>query len=232
MDFTKAFKKPFTDMKKLGIGVVLSIFPVISWFARGFTFECSGLGKARKSDNMPEWKDWGDLFFKGFVSRLLAFIYMLPAAALAFMGAGKFFFSIIMPCFPSNFPFIQGHFDPGPCIEQSLMGGGFGHLLGLAPYILLSFLLMLLALYLLPIAILNFIKTDKFGSAFELSKIARMAFSGDYFVLWLITHIVAVILGLLLMVIPFFGPVFAFFVVNVFAYTLYGEVYRDLSKKK
>ena len=223
MDFSKAFKKPFTDMGKLVIGVVLSLFPIVNWFARGFLFECSGLGKAKPSDKMPEWKNWGDLFFRGFVSRVITFIYILPALIVFLIGAGGLIISLIATATGAALPF----------------GGSIGDfsnflpfLIALIPFLILSGILLLLASYLLPIAILNFLKTGKFGSAFTFSEIKKTAFTGDYFVAWLLAKVLAIILYVILFRVILIGPAFTFFVVNAFAYTLYGDIYRKATKDK
>jgi hypothetical protein len=49
VNYTDAFEKPFTDIKNLLIGILLSIIPVISWFAVGFQMKCSGVGKSKYS---------------------------------------------------------------------------------------------------------------------------------------------------------------------------------------
>ena len=79
VNYEEALKKPFTELGKLVLGIILSIVPIVNWIAQGFIIECSGLGKIKPSKKMPEWKDLPDLFVKGFLSYLIIFIYAIPA---------------------------------------------------------------------------------------------------------------------------------------------------------
>ena len=49
VNYEEAIKKPFTDIAKLIIGIILSFIPIIWWFAKGFILESSGLGKIKPS---------------------------------------------------------------------------------------------------------------------------------------------------------------------------------------
>jgi hypothetical protein len=66
MNIETAFKKPFSDIKKLIMGILLSIVPIVSFFASGYILECSGIGKKKSSNKMPEWKNFEYYFVKGF----------------------------------------------------------------------------------------------------------------------------------------------------------------------
>ena len=62
--------RPFTDFKKLLIGILLNIIPVINFFALGYLLEC---GRTPKKD-LPEWKNFGDFFVEGFFAAVIALI--------------------------------------------------------------------------------------------------------------------------------------------------------------
>jgi hypothetical protein len=95
MEFDKAIQKPISDWKTLLIGILLSIVPIVSWFAKGFALECSGLGKNKPSAKMPSWQGWGDLFIKGFIAWVITMIYMIPAILVVVIGAGTVLISLI-----------------------------------------------------------------------------------------------------------------------------------------
>ena len=40
-NFGEAIKRPFTDLKILLIGIVLSIIPIVNWFTFGYFLECA-----------------------------------------------------------------------------------------------------------------------------------------------------------------------------------------------
>ena len=79
MDFETNFKKPFTDVKKLLIGILLSIVPVVNFLAVGYMLE-TARKSMKKDTSLPEWEGWGDLFVKGLLSIVIEAIYFIPAA--------------------------------------------------------------------------------------------------------------------------------------------------------
>src|SRR3989344_4043515 len=87
MDLATAIQKPFTDIKKLLIGIVLSIVPIVNFFSIGFSLESSGLGRNKKSAKMPEWDEWGDYFIKGLFAFVIGLLY---AAVLSYLEAKDF----------------------------------------------------------------------------------------------------------------------------------------------
>ena len=223
INYEEAIKKPFTDMIKLIIGIVLSIVPVIHWLAKGFILECSGLGKTKPSKKMPEWRDWGYLFMRGLVSDIILLIYAIPAILVFLVGAGTAIGSLAETGFMSE--------KSAGTVSQLISQNWYmalPTLLEIAPIMIFGFILLLIAFYLTPIAVLNYIKTKKFGEAFSLTKITKKAFSADYFVVWLIVLILTAIVTIILSIIPAIGPQIAFFITGVIAYSLYGQILRKV----
>ena len=88
MEFAKAVKKPFTDMKALLIGILLSILPIVRWFTVGYILDNSGVAKNRPaSSKLHAWDNWGDLFVKGLAAWVISFIYMIPAIFIMLIGS-------------------------------------------------------------------------------------------------------------------------------------------------
>lgn len=217
VNYEEAIKKPFTDLTKLIIGIVLSIIPIVHWLAKGFILECSGLGKIKPSKKMPEWKGWGHLFIKGLVSDIILLIYAIPAILVFLVGAGSF---------------VGALTGESPEVISQIMSQNWylvmPVLLQLAPIMIVSFILWLVAVYLTPIAVLNYLKTKRFGEAFNFSEITRKAFTADYFVVWLIALILTAIVTVILSIIPVIGPQIAFFITGVIVYSLYGQIFRKI----
>lgn len=217
MDFDTAIKKPFTSGKKLLIGTLLSILPIIRWFAQGFIIECSGVGKNKASKKMPEFKNWSDLFFKGFITNVIGFLYMLPAVIIFAIGIGSAalnFFRVMAREVIAGKAAEINVFDLIPNMAR------------LVPLMVIVGALLILAYYVLPIAVLRFLDKKRFTNAFNLDKVFRKAFTANYFVVWLVFIIVSMIVTAVLSYIPIVGAAFAFFMTGVFGYTLFGEVYR------
>ena len=94
VNYENSVKKPFTDLGKLVIGILISIVPFVNWIAQGFIIESSGFGKTKPSMKMPEWKEWASLFFKGFASFVIGFVYAIPALLVLLLGAGMIALSL------------------------------------------------------------------------------------------------------------------------------------------
>ena len=227
VSYEQAIKKPFTDIAKLIIGIVLSIVPIIHWLAKGFILECSGVGKAKPSKKMPDFKDWGYLFIRGLASDIILLIYAIPAVLVFLVGAGTTAGTLAGGIARSIFTPTASPEDVSKLISQNWYLA-LPAVLKLAPIMILGFVLLLIAFYLTPIAVLNYLKTKKFSEAFSLSEITKKAFTGDYLVVWIITLIITAIITAILLIVPLIGPQIAFFITGVISYSLYGEIYRKV----
>src|SRR3989344_5135601 len=81
MSYLKAFQRPFQDLKKLTLGAILSGIPVLNvltgLFVTGYTAECARLTFHQKN-NLPEWKNFLELFKNGFFVSIIWIVYCLP----------------------------------------------------------------------------------------------------------------------------------------------------------
>jgi hypothetical protein len=100
-------------------------------------------------------------------------------------------------------------------------------LITVAPVLLLGLLLILVATYLSPLAVLNYLKSKRFGKAFDLGYVINRAFTANYFVVWIITGIITIVLSAILSAIPFIGPAIAYFISGIIAWSLFGQVFRE-----
>lgn len=232
VDFESAFKKPFTNMQKLIIGILLSIIPIVNWFARGFAMECSGVGKNKSSNKMPEWKDWSDYFIKGFSAVIISLIYALPALLVFLLGAGSLLGSIFRMALNNVLPFAMA--GRGNAIVEGFTTGNFMEILpGLikfAPFLLASLLVGLLAAYLIPMATLFYLRKNDISDAFQFKKVFKKAFTSDYFIAWLVVAFVGAIGSVILSIIPLIGGAAASFIISIISFTLFGEIYLKIRK--
>lgn len=199
VDFGTAFKKPFTDVKKLLIGCLLNIIPIINLFSTGYLLKVANNTMAKKKD-MPEWTDWGDLFSKGILVSLIGLLYAIPVIIVAFVVFGVHFMSIMM--------------------TGELGTLGFG--------VFLLFFLFLLTTLVVPSAVLSFAADGKFGSAFQLAAVMRKAFTKEFLVAWLLSLLYMLLFGFLLGFIPFVGSGISGFIVGVTSFTMFAENYKKL----
>jgi hypothetical protein len=236
VNYKESIKKPFTDLTKLVIGIVLSFIPIVQWIVKGFALESSGLGKTRPSPKMPEWKNFVDLFIKGLLADIISFVYMLPAIIVFLLAIGV-----------GLIPFIYGMIG-STALQQftqtSQMSGKESELLKnlimqnwhllipslivAAPILLVAFVLFLFAIYVGPIAVLNYVKNNKFTAAFDFNIIFRKTMNVKYFVVWIVTLVLIAIISAVLSWIPFIGRAIAYFLIAVISFSLYGQIFREI----
>lgn len=195
--YTEAIKRPFSDLKKLLIGVLLAIVPIINFFSYGYILE-SVKTATKKKMPLPEWTNWGSLFLKGILYMVIGILYAIPGIILLLIGAGGFFLNLFKGGFLSG----EG-INYGTLPSLANMGSGFGALA------LIGILWFIVVIYVVPAAVVNFANQGKFGAAFEFSKISKKAFTGKYFTTWLVSIIIYIVIALIasiLNIIPVVGP--------------------------
>jgi hypothetical protein len=91
LPITEALAVPFSGrgILKLLIGAILSVIPVLSFFAEGYRYSLIRNGIAGQIE-MPEWHDWGELFIKGLLFFVIKVVYLIPALLLFLL----FFFTL------------------------------------------------------------------------------------------------------------------------------------------
>jgi hypothetical protein len=226
VNYEEAIRKPFTDLKKFVIGVVLSIIPIVNFtIVKGFAIESSGLGKTRPSAKMPEWKNWTELFVKGLVATVIQIIYFLPAIAV-FVITLAGMLTTLMAAGITPEMLMTGDLSMQMMSKWNLIWSMMVGAVWAVPALLVAVILALLAIYTLPIAILNYVAKKKFGAAFALGSVAKKAFTADYFVAWLITAVIVLVIRAILLLIPFIGSIIATFITAVMAYSIFGQVYK------
>src|SRR3989338_1635547 len=224
MELVKAVKMPFQDWKKLLIGwailfagMLIVVLPVAGWivstllgfFVSGFVL-LTALNVVKKKWNLTEWADWKTLFIKGILMAIIGLVYMLPALLVIFLLGGNSILNLMSAVMT----------DP------LALAGSIGGLVGA---LTIGGLLVVLAMYLTPSAVLNYGRTGKFLKAFDFKTVLKKAFSGGYF----LAAVVSVAATLAVMLVLLFVPVLnllllplASFVLQLFSYSLLAEAVR------
>lgn len=87
VDYGKAFSFVQEDpdwLKKILIGGVLSLIPVVGWIlVGGYGLEVTRRVINGEAKVLPEWNDFGDLLKKGLFNFVVGLIYVLPIIVLA-----------------------------------------------------------------------------------------------------------------------------------------------------
>jgi hypothetical protein len=213
VDFTAAIKRPFTDWKKLSIGAAAYIVPILniilSLFVAGYLLE---VAKTAKKKTLPEWKNPGNLFVRGLAVLAIALIWNVPSLIIIGIVAGS-----------AILAYANG--GSATLLISTIGIGG-----------LFAFLILLLTMYLAPVAIIHYAHKNTFSSAFEFKKIFAKAFTSDWLVAWLLAYvwymvilIPATIVNLLLgftIIIPLATIGYASMIGTITSFTLMGEAYN------
>lgn len=185
--------------------LVVPVFLVLGYYVRT-------LRAAIENENEPPvFDEFGDLFVDGITAFVVGFVYLLIPALV--------------------FGFSVG----GIAISAILTGDvGIGAIAGAVAGFSLSFVLGLIAWYVLPAAIANAIHEGRIGAGFAFGTLRRQLLSGTYVVAWLMAFglfIVGGIVTSILSVIPplgFIAGAFVNFYVGVAAFYLYGRAYAEM----
>jgi hypothetical protein len=189
LDIGKAFKCPFNDEKwiaKIIIGGLLSIVPIISFFAIGYLYRIFKNALYKQEPIMLQWEGWCDLFIRGLVLFIISIYYSFIPIIIGLIGY-----------------IILNMSHGGGAVALSILG---------AFLLIIAFLLLLAVFLLMPFVIAQYAKHDEdFGAAFMLVDITKNALKVivDYLIDYLIviaisigiaivTRIVANIIGYLL----------------------------------
>ncbi len=85
IDLENALKFPTKDKewkRRVLIGGLLNIIPVINFFPIGYAYRIFRQALRRQKISLVEWDDWGDLFVQGFIVFLIALLYNIATLIL------------------------------------------------------------------------------------------------------------------------------------------------------
>jgi hypothetical protein len=215
MHYFEAIARPFQDSRKFAIGSLLFMIPFVniitSFFGYGYLFVCAKTAM-RKQFKLPEWERWEDLFVRGLIISIIGTLYFLPALVLwlVFLLAA---------------------------IWSVMSGEAYGRL-AIGVGLMMSGIFALLTAYIVPSAILNYAKENRFRSAFSLRRAFKGAFTSLYFSAWgtallyssflLVPSVFLMLVSMRTVVLPFvIGGVLSF-VLGVTSVTIIGDAYGQI----
>ncbi|MDD5181650.1 MAG: DUF4013 domain-containing protein [Candidatus Nanoarchaeia archaeon] len=94
VDYSNALKRPFSDIKKLLIAILLSVIPIISFMFTGYILDVAKTAMKKKY-KLPEWR-YGTNFVHGLISFVISLIYMLPFLIITML------FIVLITIFENN----------------------------------------------------------------------------------------------------------------------------------
>ncbi|MBU0980535.1 MAG: DUF4013 domain-containing protein [Nanoarchaeota archaeon] len=239
-DYIHAMKRPFSDLKRLIIGILLSIpVPLLRFLtetiALGYAYQCGKTAYEGETE-LPKWEKFMKLWVMGFLAAVIALIYSIPVL-IAILTLAR--------------DLLKDYMFVGTETTVAALQN-FGHFVrSYGPGIFVVWGLALILSYIIPIAIMKFVIDGKFGSAFHLRFIFSKIFTLRYLKAWLVVTVLtsatswltlklvsadalkdltaANVGQVLVSLAPFLAvSIIITFVMNVFAYTVYGSIYKEL----
>lgn len=225
VDYNLAFKKPFSDFKKLIIGVALNIIPIVNLISYGYILESSDIKNNKQTENMAEWEDFSGFFIKGLLSFIIVLIYAIP---VIIVGA-----IVIIAGFVPYFTQVTTITHLGVQMEATpeIFSTYLPNILAIIPLLLILVILVLIIAYIAPVAVLNYVKTDNLSEAFNFSQITKYIFTGDYILVWLLSLVLNMVLVGLLSQVPILGTAIGSFISGMIGTSLIAGVMIDIDGK-
>lgn len=203
MDYEYAIKRPFGDLKKLLIGILLNILPIVNFFSMGYILESTNI-TLNKKKGVPEWDNWKELFMHGLFAFIIGLFYVLPGIIFAGLGLG---IGVLKGLLTKSF------------LEGVETGG---------PIIIAAVLLLFVASYIVPISIVLYAKKFNFMDAFNFSEIIKNIFTGKYALVWLVSMVINLVCLGILSVIPIIGGYAGTFISTMITLTLFAQAYLEI----
>lgn len=180
VDYVEAIKKPFSDLKTLAIGTILSAIPLVNLLASGFALKVAeDTIKGKKALRSFAVDDIVEYIIKVIMAFVISLVYMIIPTIILGIGIGAGVTAL-----------IGGMTDPnaaGEAIAATLALGG--------PFILIGVLLMIIASFLLPMAMMKWLKAGKIGAAFKVGEVVKSALTLKYIITLVVIVIYAAIVG-------------------------------------
>ncbi|NPV51272.1 MAG: DUF4013 domain-containing protein [Candidatus Methanofastidiosum sp.] len=256
VNYTISFKKPFSDFRKLFIGIIASFVPIVNWISFGYILECSDIKKDVQTGMMAEWGDLKDMLVKGFKGYLIEFIYSIPIIVSYFFV----FFKVIAPSVIRGMESVKfdslpvptsNPINPKDAIEimdfmiKQMMPLLTNSLIEALPFLIIIFVLIAYIWYLIPIAVLNYYRHDKFEEAFNFTLIKKYAITKKYLGAWMIFFVLNLgyhAISFLPMGLFFYNPFLAmrlsnglsllpaivYFIISMISFSFFADVIKEI----
>jgi len=222
VDFVEAIKKPFSDLKTLGIGAVIGAIPIVNLLVSGYGAKTAEDVMSKKN-KLRAWKvdDAMEYVTKFVMMLVIQIAYMIVPLIIIAIGVGSALLTAlpVIMSNPSDMTTIMNSLLP------SLVIGG--------PIIIIGLILLLVAAFLLPMATMKWIKKGKLGAAFAVGSVVKNALTLDYVVALIVVFVYAIVLTMvasLVSWIPILGWIImggVAFALTTTQYTILAQIVKD-----
>lgn len=227
VNYQQAIKRPFSDLKKLGIGFLLLVVPFVNivtgFIVRGYQLECAKTA-LKKNFKLPEWKNLWLLFVRGILITVIGILYFIPAFLVAL---------ITMAAVISDRLTELVSLDAASASQfiSSLLVDASGFIAGL----IITSIVIVLTIYVLPIALMHYVEKWKFSASFKIKSVFKKSFTSKYlmvFIFIIAYSVIASLIALIFALVPVIGPLIGVallsFILGVTTFSVLGEVYGQI----
>lgn len=208
VDFVEAIKLPFTNIKDTVVGIILFAIPIINLLALGYVYE-TAKNTMKGKMQLAQWTNWSKLFVQGLLSVIISIIYAIPALIVAGVFIGLPLLQALPGLMTGDMTALTAQF--------STMGIG----------IILTIILGLFMVLWSPIAVLHYINTGKFGSAFQLGTITKKVLTGTYIIAWIVSIVCFLVISAILAMIPFIGVFIGGYLATIIMVNMLAAAYKE-----
>ncbi|NMC60716.1 MAG: DUF4013 domain-containing protein [Candidatus Methanofastidiosa archaeon] len=258
VDYIISFRKPFSDLRKLFIGIIASFVPIVNWISFGYILESSDIKKDGQTGMMAEWGNLQEMLVKGFKGYLVQFIYSIPLILIYLI----IFFVYIVPTFirimeSMKFDYLvalsSNSASPSLALEiTNIMRNEvapmiLNSLIDALPFLIIFLFLFLIIWYFLPVAILNYYRNDSMDEAFNFSSIKKYAITKKYFNAWIIFFVLNLIyhaISFLPMALLLYNPLLfmrlsngfsilptiIYFIINMISFSIIADAIKEIDR--
>ena len=221
MDILNALKRPFTNIKNLVIGLVVSYIPILNIITLGYFVRCARSTMHGKN-TLPDWIGIKDLLKDMLSAFFISLSYLIiPIGILLFLN------------------FNLENFDQllGMLLTFSIRDliSALSTLEPLYPVLFLLWgLLTVLASLLIPISIMRFIEFGRIDKPFmiRVREVLKKAATSNYLIAFVLVFIGSAILRWIFSFVPFVGSAISSFLIGVISFTIFAQVYLKLRQKE
>lgn len=212
MGYMESIKRPFSDMTKLVIGIVIMLIPIVNFIGLGYFLQCAKL-TFKKDESLPEWTGWANLFVTGIVAAVINLIWAIPIMLAAWLTIGTVLNS-------AAGAMVTG----GMMAFVSAIMASIGTLIiGLVVTLVVGVIFGLLG----SAAVLRYAEKGNFAAAFEFGAIKDVAFKGGFVAAWIVSVVYMIVMSLIFAFVPLVGGAIAMFIAGVAMWTMLAEAYKQ-----
>jgi hypothetical protein len=226
IDFMDAIKKPFSDKKTLGIGTIIGAIPVLNVFVTGYALKVAE-DTVKGNNKLRAWAigDIIEYIIKIIMMYIISAIYFIIPMILIAIGVGGAMLTIING-------FAGGTTNISTLFQTALSSLAVG-----APLIILGGIIGLIAVLLLPMATVRWLKAGKITAAFNIIAVIKNALTMDYIVALIagiiyaiVLTIVATIISVILGLIPVIGVILMLLIQGALTFLLSVTMYTMIAQ--